>query len=1136
MGKKIILFVYACCFAFRSEGQVSHLPSNAVEQAFFHPSEDARPWVFWYWMYGAVSHEGITADLQAMKDDGIGGAYLMPIKAPGAAPMIDHPVTQLSSEWWDMIKFTMQEADRIGVKLAMHDCDGFALAGGPWITPELSMQKVVWSKRMVKGGSIFRDTLPVPAHYKNYYRDIEVLAYPSLIGESTSSFDQHPAVTTNVPNTDVQFLADRDNKKSFTSADPCWIQLEFDKPFTCRSLIIHTAASNYQSERLIVEVSDDGKTFRSLGRLTAPRHGWQDGDADITNDIPVTTAKYYRFMYDKTGSEPGSEDLDFAKWKPSLKLSGIELSAEPRIHQFEGKTGVVYRVSKQTTTEQLPNALCVLKEKIINLTDKLSVDGHLNWTAPPGNWTIIRIGHTSTGHTNATGGGGIGLECDKFDPKAAKIQFDNWFGEAIKHAGPELAAKVLKIFHVDSWECGSQNWSPVFAAEFRKRRGYDLLPYLPVMAGVPVQSAETSEKVLSDVRQTIAELLVDNFYGTMAKLAHEKGCSFTGESVAPVMASDGMLHYSKVDMPMGEFWLRSPSHDKPNDMLDAISGGHIYGKNIIQAEAFTELRIQWDEHPGMLKTMADRNFALGINRYVFHVNVHNPWLDRKPGMTLDGIGTFFQRDQTWWQPGKAWFDYIRRCQALLQLGHPVVDIAVFTGEETPRRALLPDRLVNTLPGIFGAKRVEAERKRLANTGEPVANTEGDASHSANMALPEDWIDPLNGYNYDSINKDALLRLATVRNGRVELPGGASYAILVIPGATSMNPNAGLMSPEVLRKLKELVAAGATIILDNKPLKAVGLSGTDAAIAANGKMLVAGKHGKGRILTGPYRNATFDALGLPRDLIATDPTGDHVENIAWTHRKVQGGDLYFISNQEGSERNIRLSFRAKTWLPEKLDAVTGKAERIDAEVSGGRSRIRLKLPQNGSAFILLDGKSPDCDCEHFTPKTHVVKTLENWQAQFDPAFGGPKQPVHFDKLSDWSQHANDSIKYYSGTAVYTQTFSYVDTAKSKKPVWLDLGKVYNMAHVYLNGVDCGVAWTYPYRVDISKAIKPGQNQLEIKVTNTWANRLIGDHALPENKRITWTNAAYKLDGKPLLPAGLLGPVTLQNNVPDRGKFE
>jgi len=249
---------------------------------------------------------------------------------------------------------------------------------------------------------------------------------------------------------------------------------------------------------------------------------------------------------------------------------------------------------------------------------------------------VLRIGHTSTGHTNATGGGGKGLECDKFDPRVVSLQFDHWFGEAIRRAGPDLAGRVLTIFHVDSWECGSQNWSPVFREEFRRRRGYDLLRWLPAMAGVPLGSADSSERFLYDVRQTIAELIHDNFYVTLAQLAHAKGCQFSAESVAPTMTSDGMLHYQAADIPMGEFWLRSPTHDKPNDMLDAISGAHVYGKSLIQAEAFTELRLAWDEYPGMLKPLQDRNYALGINRMVFHVFTHNPWMDRKPGMTLDG--------------------------------------------------------------------------------------------------------------------------------------------------------------------------------------------------------------------------------------------------------------------------------------------------------------------------------------------------------------------------------------------------------------------------------------------------------------------------------------------------------------------
>jgi hypothetical protein len=1063
------------------------ISSDKLKEVFMHPPKSAKPWVFWYWMYGAVTREGITADLQAMKQAGIGGAYLMPIKSPGATPLIPNPIPQLTPEWWAMVNFTMQEADRIGVKLAMHDCDGFALAGGPWITPELSMQKVVTSKTFVSGGKVFNDTLAKPAHYKNYYKDIEVLAYPSLQGEGINSYDAKPKVTTSVPNTDLQYLAERGNKKNFASADSCWIKLSFDKPFTCRSLVIHTTASNYQSERLLVEASDDGKTYRSLGRLTPPRHGWQDGDAEITNDIPETTAKYFRFIYDKTGSEPGTEDLDFAKWKPSLKMSGIELSSEPKIHQYESKTGEVWRISKSTTAQQLPNGLCIPKDKIINLTNKLTADGKLNWQVPTGNWTIMRIGHTSTGHINATGGAGNGLECDKFNPEAARIQFENWFGEAIKHGGPDLAKRVLKIFHIDSWECGSQNWSPVFAAEFKKRRGYDLLPYLPLMAGIPIESAEASEKVLRDVRETIAELLVANFYAPMAKLTHAKGCTFSAESVAPTMVSDGMLHYQYADIPMGEFWFRSPTHDKPNDMLDAISGGHIYGKNIIQAEAFTELRLMWDEHPGMLKTMADRNFALGFNRFVFHVNAHNPWLDRKPGMTLDGIGVHFSRDQTWWKPGKAWFDYIQRCQALLQQGQPVADIAVFTGEETPRRAILPSRLINTLPGMFGNEAVEREADRMTNKGEPMMNMVEDGSHSANMETADMFTDPLRGYAYDSMNKDALLRLATVKNGRIVLPGGASYGLLVIPAADKMNPT-GNLSAQTKNKLHNLAKQGAKIIYGVKP----------------------------------YTKDNLNEFGIARDVIVTE-NHKPAKDIVWTHRADKDMELYFISNQNEKPRDLFVMLRAAGRSVELWDAVTGSIQKV---VNGykldGYNCVPLNLAANGSIFIIIKKGNTTTVSADNKPFKPVQALSTQWQVQFDPKWGGPEKPVNFDKLYDWSARSEDGIRYYSGTASYKQSFNWTGNSTG---VWLDLGNVANMAQVYVNGVDCGVAWTYPYRVNISKALKPGANQLSIEVTNTWANRIRGDHAKPEKEQLTWTNAPYRLETKQLLPAGLLGPVTL-----------
>ena len=253
---------------------------------------------------------------------------------------------------------------------------------------------------------------------------------------------------------------------------------------------------------------------------------------------------------------------------------------------------------------------------------------------------------------------------------------------------------VIKYMHVDSWECGSQNWTPNFLDEFARRRGYNLLPVLPVLAGVPIDNADL---ILRHVRKTIDELKNEAFFGTVEEMARKYDVKLSCENVAPTMVSDGMSHYRNVDIPMGEFWLNSPTHDKPNDMLDAISAAHVYGKNIVQAEGFTEVRGVWDETPAMIKPLLDRNFALGMNRLFFHVNTHNPWMNKKPGMTLDGIGLFFQRDQTWFPEAKGLVKYITRCQELLQKGKPVVDIAVYTGEELPARAFTPDKVVKMLP-------------------------------------------------------------------------------------------------------------------------------------------------------------------------------------------------------------------------------------------------------------------------------------------------------------------------------------------------------------------------------------------------------------------------------------------------------
>lgn len=1095
--KYLLVLIVLLSITFVGCGTRQNMPTE--EQSVRYTADDARPWTFWYWMYGAVTPEGITADLEAMKQVGLGGAYLMPIKGVGQGPEYEGQAQQLTPEFWEMVDHSMKEAKRLGLRLGMHICDGFALAGGPWITPQESMQKIVWSDTIIRGGNIERLPLPQLEGYEGYSEDIATYAIP--LGKQPADVVMRPVISlATLPGTEVKDkkkAVNMDEKGVIRSSYPCRIDYTYEQPVTVSNVEIVLSGNNYQAHRLKVLVSDDGRNYRFLKQLKPARHGWQNTDCHSTHGLPPTTAKYFRFEWTPEGSEPGCEDLDAAKWKPNLKIKEIRLHTASRIHQWEGKAGFVWRVADASTSQEIPDEACVQLNEVRRLT---LTDGALTAKLPEGEWRILRMGHTSTGHVNATAGGGKGLECDKFSVAAVRKQFDNWFAQVFEKTTPEVAREVLKYMHVDSWECGSQNWSATFAAEFKSRRGYDLMPYLPLLAGIPMESAEKSEQVLRDVRITIGELVTDVFYTVLAQCAGEYDCRFSAECVSPTMVADGLRHYDKVDLPMGEFWLNSPTHDKLNDVLDAVSGAHIYGKNVIQAEGFTEIRGTWDEDPAMLKPLLDRNYALGINKLFFHVFTHNPWLDRAPGMTLDGIGLFYQRDQTWFRESSAFVDYATRCQTLLQKGTPVVDIAVFTGEEMPRRAILPDRLVSMLPGIYGAERVESERVRLANEGQPLRVVPVGVTHSANMADPDKWINPLRGYQYDSFNKDALLRLAKVEDGHIVLPGGGRYKVLVLPTARPMDPTAVPLSKEVEQKIAEWKEQG--VIIPELP----------------------------------YKAESFAVMGLERDV-------ELPAEVAYAHRTADDMEIYFIANQKNEARNFTASFRQKGLAPKLYDAVTGRtyipeqwAERE------GRTEVSLSLPAYGSRFVIFF-KSKDAlelfagDSllhEENVAAENMAKRLvrHEWKEESRTPLENSEWTVHFEKtdvklvrdeLFDWSKESDAKVKFYSGRACYTSSFVVQDEFDGS--VLLSLGRVANVATVRVNGKACGIAWTPPYQVDITSALVAGANRLEIEVVNTWANALRGMDQGSAPFDGIWANAKYRLPGDDLLPAGLLGPVEL-----------
>jgi hypothetical protein len=807
-----------------------------------------------------------------------------------------------------------------------------------------------------------------------------------------------------------------------------------------RNVEIEPSGTNIQCQRLTIKVSYDGVIFQTVKQLTPPRQGWQNTDFNTTFSIPPCKVKYVRLEWTPEGTEPGAEDLDAAKWKPVLRLKNIKFGSWPLIDNWEGKAGYVWRIAPETPDIDLPY------EDFLHPRDikpfKMQGD-YTDVELPEGTWRILRMGHTSTGHTNATAGGAKGLECDKFSRKAVGKQVDRWFGLFMNRPNH----KVVKYLHVDSWECGSQNWSRNFAQEFERRRGYDILPLLPVYAGIPMIGAE---ETLRDIRKTINELVNEVFFVTVAQKAKEYGVQLSSESVAPTMVSDGMEHFKYVDVPMGEFWLNSPTHDKPTDMLDAISGAHVYGKNIVQAEGFTEVRGVWDETPASIKALLDRNFALGMNRLFFHVNTHNPWLDRKPGMTLDGIGLFFQRDQTWFPEAKPFVDYITRCQTLLQKGKPVVDIAVYTGEEIPCRAFTPDRLVPMLPSLFGAERVASENKRLANIGQTMEESPVGVRHSAGIVDLKDWINPLHGYQYDSMNKDALLNQPF------------NYKVLVVPQWL-------LVSPEAKKRIAQLRRQGV-LIIDK-----------------------------------PYKESTFEKVAP--DVVLP-------EGIAYTHRTGENEDIYFLSNQTDQEQTFSPTFRESKGKAVVYNPLTDESYDYQDTIT---------LPAYGSLFVSYQ----QSEYSHAGNKTFPrweqnIPTLginsEPWTVSFREA----GLTIKAQTLFDWSQHADDRIRYFSGHARYTTTWKLKKNEVPQGRAWLSFPNVKDIAHVWINGKDCGIAWTAPYEVEITGALQKGKNTIEIEVVNTWHNALRGLDAGKAPYDGIWTNAKYRTKGDDLLPAGLLEP--------------
>jgi hypothetical protein len=769
----------------------------------------------------------------------------------------------------------------------------------------------------------------------------------------------------------------------------------------------------------------------------------------------------------------------------------------------------------------------IKKDKVLDITEYLRSDGSIDWDAPAGDWTIMRFGTRNNGAvTRPAPYPGLGFEANKFDTTDFNDHFDNYVGKLLKRIGPRKKGVQagLTMLHMDSWEMGAQNWTADFRDQFQHRRGYDPLPFLPTYVGVIVGSLELSERFLWDVRLTAQELVLENHAGHIKKLGRRHGL---GLSIEPYdMNPTADLDQGAIaDVPMCEFWSKGFGFNSSFSCFEASSIAHVKGRPVVAAEAFTAGGHEaWKLYPGALKNQGDWAFCTGINRFVYHTFAHKPLADSlRPGMTMGPYGVHWDRGQTWWPLASGYHKYISRCSYLLQQGNTVADILYLTPEGAPH--------------VFRA---------------PASATTGN-----------DTIPDRRGYNFDGCSPLMLLDKALVQDHKIIFPGGASYHLMVLPAFDTM-------TPELLQKITNLIDQGATVI-GPPPLKSpslVNFPGCDEAVRLKAETLWGGltqpqtrterAYGKGRIYWGgeldlsnsdelyPHYDTTakiLKNLNVLEDFQSTGP-------IRYTHRRTADFDIYFVSNRENESVSAECRFRVKNGAPELWDPLTGEARSLpEFDSSDGKTTVLLSFAAHQSFFIVFD-RNDQSDNQKSTVEKNfadlkpIAQIKGPWHVSFDPKWGGPKN-VDFEKLIDWTQRPEEGIKFYSGMAVYKNTF---DVAKEPtRDLYLDLGEVNCMARVRLNGKDLGVVWTAPWRVNISNMVKEKENLLEITVANLWANRLIGDEQyaddgvkdgqwpdwLLEGKprtsdQYTFTTKKYYTTASPLQKSGLIGPITILGN--------
>ena len=1258
----------------------SAFAEEELADGFRKPPETTRPWCYWYWISDNISKEGITRDLEAMARVGIGEALI------GNIFLEDVPAGRIkvfTEEWWNLIEHAIREGGRVGVNIGMFNCPGWSQSGGPWVKPEQAMRYLASSETRIKGPVQFVAKLPAPV---DPFQDVAVLAFPAPKNDADTLAAHSPRITCTpaAENTEDLIDGDLETATTFSPEDRQFvIDIEFNQPLTARHLSLTPSTSSWAAECELQRADAKGafqriKAFRfdrsnmSVGVGPMPR-------GPVVVSFEAATAQRFRVLFRMQRGKPA--------------LAELNLSAAARLESYiEKQLGKMHPTPLPmwdaylwpTSTEPDEPALAVRPADVRNLTDQLATDGTLQWDVPAGEWVVQRIGMTPTGTRNSPASPEAqGLEVDKMNRNAAEAHFNAFIGEILKRI-PAAERKAFTRVIADSYEMGSQNWTDDFADAFRARYGYDPIPWLTVLRGRIVGSADQSERFLWDLRRLVADRIATEYVGGLRDLCRPHDLRLWLENYGHWGFPSEFLKYgSRSDRIGGEFWVTGSLGSI--ECRAASSCANTYGKPFVSAEAFTG-GPPFRNALSALKARGDWAFCEGVNHFVLHVYIHQPWEHRRPGVNA-WFGTEFNRHNTWFEYGQVWIDYLRRCCWMLQQGTRVADVAYFIGEDAPK--------------MTGIRRPE---------------------------LPA-------GHDFDYINAEVIEEKLTVEDGLLRLPHGTTYRVLVLPPQTSMRP-------AVLRKIRDLVEAGATV-LGPLPSHSPSMAGYPECDAEVKRLADELRTGEKRVRVDKDLSQLFAEMKLRPDFNSGIP-------LRFTHRRSGETDIYFVANPKSEAITTVASFRVGNKAPELWCPDNSGIERAAVyDFDGGVVRLPLVLGPHGSVFVvfrevattdrivavnrngepllstvmtkttsqeeptastgtftlaawvrptddttlhaetnkgvrglgekrndvifpphgntfssdgnhagagLAVGRNGICVFEHgasyfapvlvhaasLTDWTHVavvyrdgqpslylngvfarkglkslhivhpgappstggapfrgrlgpfkqfdraldaaeiarlakatprpgsgrsplaidltrhadgristlvwqpgnyelknadgrtrqvnvvslpkpVEIVGPWNVSFDSQPSVPK-PATFEELIDWAQRPDPAVKHYSGKATYRTQFDLTQELAGQR-LYLDLGEVRDLAAVRLNGKALGTLWIAPWRVEITAAAHPGPNTLEVDVINVWNNRLIGDASLPAEKRHTFLAAPTVKKDAGLLPAGLLGPVTV-----------